>query len=153
MPVSGPLPPPMPGRRREPGMVIALVVAGLLLVVGGVMTYLWLASASELTDTRADLNGQVEELNNTIATQNDELDRLGDELQTAQDALEDAQTNLEGSENQVDELEEQQDQLRECLTLVSEAQAASDAGDQEAADALLQESEPICDEAFNALFG
>jgi chromosome segregation ATPase len=143
----------MPGRGRGPGVVIASVAAGLLLVVAGVMTFLWLASASELSDTRTDLNGQIAELNNTVATQNGEIDRLGDELQAAQDTLEDAQTDLEGTENQVDELEEQQDQLRECLTLVGEAQAAADAGDQEASDALLQESEPICDAAFEALFG
>jgi chromosome segregation ATPase len=133
--------------------VIVSVIAGLLLVGGGVMAYLWVSTASELDDTRADLTGQIDELNTTVADRDGEIDQLSDELQRTQDELSDAQTALEGTENQVDVLEGQQDQLRECLTLVAEAQAAADAGDQEASNALLAESEPICDEAFNALFG
>jgi uncharacterized protein HemX len=150
-PVPGP--PPVPDGRGRVPLVIISVVAGLLLVVGVVMTYLWVDTASELSDTRADLRGQVDELNNTVAEQDGEIDRLGDDLQTAQDELSDAETALEGTDNQVEQLEEEQDQLRDCLTLVGQAQEAQDAGDQAASDALLAESEPICDEAFEALFG
>lgn len=155
-PIGPPGPPPMPprsGRGRKTALVIVSVVAGLLLVVGGVMTYLWLSTASELDETRADLTGQVNELNDTVAARDGEIDQLGDELQQTQDELSDAETALEGTENQVDALEDQQDQLRECLTLVAEANAAAEAGDQDAANSLLAQSEPICDEAFDALFG
>lgn len=132
-------------------MVIVSVVAGLLLVVGGVMTYLWLSTASELDETRADLTGQVDELTDTVAARDGEIDQLSDELQQTQDELSDAQTALEGTENQVDVLEEEKNTIRECLVLVSEASAAIDAGDTARAESILADAEPICDEADRAL--
>lgn len=132
-------------------LVIVSVVAGLLLVVGGVMTALWVSTASELDQTRADLTGQVNELNDTVADRDGEIDRLSDELQQTQDELSDAQTALEGTENQVDVLEEEKDTIRECLLMFGEAAAASDAGNEAEANAIIAEAEPICEEADRAL--
>jgi hypothetical protein len=142
---------PPAGRPSRAPLIIVSVVAGLLLVVGGVMTYLWVSTASELDDTRVDLTGQVEELNTTVGARDGEIDRLNDELQQTQDELSDAQTALEGTENQVDVLEEEKDTIRQCLVLFGEANAAIEAGDDAAAEAILAEAEPICEEADRAL--
>jgi hypothetical protein len=166
VPISGPLDPggswgppgpgPQPMPRRAGGgsrmpLVLVSVIAGLLLVVGGVMTYLWVSASSELDDTRIELTGEVDQLNGTVGERDTEIDRLNDELQQAQDELADAQTALEGTENQVDILEEEKDTIRACLVLFGEADAAIQAGDDAQAEAILEEAEPVCEEANRAL--
>jgi prefoldin subunit 5 len=148
--MTGPRP-PVPGRGRSGPLLVTSIAAGLLLVIGAVLTYLWLAAESELSDTRTDLNGQIEELNTTVSGQSGEIDRLGDELETAQDELTDAQTALEGTENQVEVLEDEQDVIGTCIRLVREANVAIEDGDDEAAEELLIQAGPVCDEADRIL--
>jgi cbb3-type cytochrome oxidase maturation protein len=132
-------------------VVVLSVVVGLLLVAGGLMTFLWLDTSGQLDDTRADLTSQVDELNDTVAARDGEVDRLGTELQEAQDSLTDAETQLEGTENTVDELEENQDTIRECILLLGAANVALEEGDEAEADALEAQAEPICEEADRIL--
>jgi septal ring factor EnvC (AmiA/AmiB activator) len=132
-------------------VVILSVVVGLLLVAGGLMTFLWLDKSGELDDTRADLTSQINELNDTVAARDGEVDRLGTELQEAQDSLTDAETQLEGTENTVDELEANQDTIRECILLLGAANVALEEGDEAEADALAAQAEPICAEADRIL--
>jgi septal ring factor EnvC (AmiA/AmiB activator) len=132
-------------------VVILSVVAGLLLVAGGLMTFLWLDTSGELDDTRADLTAQISELNDTVAARDGEIDRLGGELQETQDSLTDAETRLEGTENTVEELEDNQDTIRECILLLGAANAALEEGDDAEAAALADQAEPICEEADRIL--
>jgi uncharacterized protein HemX len=143
--------PARPGGGRKTAVVILSVVTGLLLVGGGVMTFLWLSTASELDDTRADLTSRIDELTTTVGARDGEIDQLGGDLQETQDALTDAETQLEGTENMVDQLEENQDTIRNCILLLGEANTALEDGDEDAAEDFLAEAEPICDEADRIL--
>jgi septal ring factor EnvC (AmiA/AmiB activator) len=137
--------------RRSVGLVITSVLAALLLVVSGVMGYLWWDTSNELDQTRSDLNAQIDELNATVDARDGEIDRLSDELEETQDALADAEIELEGTSNMVDSLEEDKDIIRECILLLNEVYVAIEDGDLDRAERLDREAEDVCAEADRAL--
>jgi len=127
---------------------VVSVVAVALLGLGGVTTYLWVDTANELDQTRADLTSQVEGLEGTVAERDSQITDLQGELDTARDDLQDLQTQLEGSQNEVEFLEEANEAISLCLDLINEWLFLIADNDIDAADELFEEElEPACDEA------
>ncbi|HLU33181.1 MAG TPA: hypothetical protein VKZ74_04070 [Natronosporangium sp.] len=124
------------------------VVAVLLIVFGGTMTYFWLDTRDELDATRADFTAQVENLEGTIAQRDGQITDLQTQLDTARDDLQDLQTQLEGSQNEVEFLEEANEAISLCLDLINEWLFLIADDDIDGANDLFDEElEPACDRA------
>lgn len=143
--------PPRSGRGSRVGLLVTSIAAALLLVVSGVLGFLWWSTASELDDTRTELTAEVDELNETLDARDGEIGQLGDELQETRDALDDAETQLEGTANLVEDLEDEKEVIRECILLLGEI-AAREEADESVPSSMRDDADEVCDEA-NGILG
>ncbi len=120
------MPPPVRPKPSKAGLIIVSILAFLLLVGGAGTTYLWRSTASELEDTKADLNAQIEDLNQTVEEQQDTIDQLHQDLDIAGSELSDLEQERDGIENARRELEEDLDTVANCLDLLFAFLAESD---------------------------
>jgi chromosome segregation ATPase len=128
--------------------VLALaIVAGLLFVLGGVMTGLFVAKGSELSSTREDLNAQVAERDTTIKTKNDEIGKLEGELDKAKAQLDEANQKLGGTQNERDNIQKEKQAIAKCLRLIEQMFAAAANGGQAAVERLGDQVDKACTEA------
>ncbi|WP_233512799.1 hypothetical protein [Micromonospora deserti] len=128
-------------------MLILAVVAGLLFVLGGVMTGLFVTTSGDLS--RAEK--QVSERDGTIAANATEIEKLTAELQTVRDELDDTEQDLTGTRNDRDEQARQKKVIANCLDKLTTALGAAAAGNRAAYDKATQGMEKVCDEAENYL--
>ncbi|MEE3920204.1 trypsin-like peptidase domain-containing protein [Micromonospora sp. BRA006-A] len=161
-PVSGPgfAPPPMsgpPGRhgpvgaapaggRRWAPLVLGLVAA-LLSVFGGVMTFLYVSANGDLDESRQ----TVSQRDGTISANQQEMEKLKGELKAVQERLSDTQQDLTGTKNDRDEQARQKKVIANCLDKLTTAMAAASRGDRAAFEAASKGLDKICDEAENYL--
>jgi hypothetical protein len=157
-PMSGPpgaMPPygapaPAPGKGRRSVLVMALV-AGLLFVLGGVMTGLYVAKGNELDDTEKRLTAQVSERDGTIAANKTEIEKLKTDLQGVRKKLSDTEQDLTGTRNDRDEQARQKKVIATCLDKLATALAAAAANNKAAYDKATDGMNKVCDEAENYL--
>lgn len=142
---------PVAGAGKGRTTLILAVVAGLLFVLGGVMTGLFITKNNELNRTEKNLTAQVSERDGTIAANKQQMDKLKADLQTAQDKLADAEQNLAGTKNDRDEQARQKKVIASCLNKLIAASEAASAGDKAAFDKATKGLNKICDEAENYL--
>ncbi|KXK58230.1 hypothetical protein AWW66_30960 [Micromonospora rosaria] len=146
-PPPGAVPPsgasaPAPRRRSRAAIVLGLV-AGLLLVFGGVMTALFVTTRNDLDGTEKRLAAAVTESGNRAT----ELEKLRGELKSAQDRLADTQQDLTGTRNDRDEQARQKRVIANCLNRLTTALGAAARNDQAGFSRASQGLEAICDEA------
>ncbi|MFC4145293.1 hypothetical protein ACFO0M_03415 [Micromonospora mangrovi] len=138
-----------PGKGRT--TLILAVVAGLLFVLGGVMTGLYITKSGELDRTEKKLSAQVSERDGTIAANKQEIDKLRTELQTVQDKLADTEQDLTGTKNDRDEQARQKKVIATCLDKLTTAIKAAAAGNKAAFDKANKGLDKVCNEAENYL--
>ncbi|WP_026268735.1 hypothetical protein [Micromonospora sp. CNB394] len=164
LPVSGPgfAPPPMSGPpgpygpagaapaagggRRWAALVLGLVAA-LLFVFGGVMTFLYVSTNGELDEARQ----TVSQRDGTISANQQEMEKLKGELKAVQERLSDTQQDLTGTKNDRDEQARQKKVIASCLDKLTTAIAAASRGDRAAFEAANKGLDKVCDEAENYL--
>jgi hypothetical protein len=143
-PMSGPpagyLAPPPKGK---PTVLILAIVAGLLFLLGGVMTGLFVAKNNELDSTRT----QVAARDKTIADRDGELARVKDNLERVQDELDEANQTLTGTQNDRDRVEKEKAAIVKCMNLVNDILGAAAAGDSAEVRKLDPQVTKACDEA------
>jgi hypothetical protein len=138
--------------RRGLGAIVALSVAvAVLLVGGGVMTFLWLSAAGELDRTERSLSARVADLEQQVADADEETGRLSNELEVTTDLADSLRQDLDGSQAANDELKEEKSVIRECFLLLGEIGEADAAGDIERLEELLEDSEDVCERMDAAL--
>jgi hypothetical protein len=143
--------PPAAGPGKGRSTLVLAVVAGLLFVLGGVMTGLYITKNSELNRTEKKLTAQVSERDGTIAANKQEIDKLKGELQTVRDKLADTEQDLTGTKNDRDEQARQKKVIATCLDKLSTAIKAAAAGNKAAFDKANKGLDAVCDEAENYL--
>ncbi|QLQ39998.1 hypothetical protein [Micromonospora robiginosa] len=141
---GAPAPAPAGGGRGRTTLVLALV-AGLLFVLGGVMTGLYVTTNGKLDKAER----QVSQRDGTIAANQRELEKLRGEMKTIQDRLADTQQDLTGTKNDRDEQTRQKKVIASCLDKLTTAIAAASRGDRAAFEAANKGLDKICDEAEN----
>ncbi|MFG3600046.1 hypothetical protein [Micromonospora chersina] len=146
----GPVPPygaPAAGGGKGRAALILGIVAGLLLVLGGVMTGLYVTTNGKLHKAEQ----QVSQRDGTITANRQEIDKLKGDLQTVRDKLADTQQDLTGTKNDRDEQARQKKVIASCLDKLTTAIAAASRGDKAAFDAANKGLNKVCDEAENYL--
>ncbi|WFE39125.1 hypothetical protein [Micromonospora sp. WMMD998] len=137
---------PAGGGRGRTTLVLGLV-AGLLLVLGGVMTTLYVTTNSKLTKAEQ----QVSQRDGTISANQREIDRLKGEMKTVQERLADTEQDLTGTKNDRDEQARQKKVIGDCLNKLTTALAAASRGDKAAFEEANKGLDKVCDEAENYL--
>lgn len=146
----GPVPPyDAPAARGGKGrtVLILAVVAGLLFVLGGVMTGLYVNTNGKLDKAEK----KVSQQSGTIAANQQEIDKLKADLQSVRDKLSDTQQDLTGTKNDRDEQARQKKVIASCLDKLTTALRAASRGDKAAFDAASKGMDKVCDEADNYL--
>ncbi|MEU4641371.1 hypothetical protein [Micromonospora sp. NPDC023814] len=152
-PMSGPpgaTPPfgaPAPGAGKSRKVLVLAVVAGLLFVLGGVMTGLFVSTSSELDRTEKKMASEVSQRDGTIAANGKEIEKLKADLQTVKDKLDDTEQDLTGTRNDRDEQARQKKVIANCLDKLTTALGAAAAGNKAAYDKAVQGMDKICNEA------
>ncbi|SDY46564.1 hypothetical protein SAMN05444365_102348 [Micromonospora pattaloongensis] len=144
-PMSGvPYPAAGAGAGRSRGATVLAIVAGLLFVLGGVMTGLFIAKSSELSSTEQRLTAQVSDRDARLDANAKEIDGLKRDLETANDNLKQVEQDLAGTKNARDEQARQKEIIATCLETLGRAMAADDRGTFEK---LAKEADKACKEA------
>ncbi|MEU2614611.1 hypothetical protein ABZ570_23975 [Micromonospora sp. NPDC007271] len=138
-------PAPRPGKGRA-ALVLALV-AGLLFVLGGVMTGLYVTTNGKLNTAEQ----KVSQRDGTIAANQQEIEKLTTDLQKVRDKLADTEQNLTGTKNDRDEQARQKKVIATCLEKLTSALSAASRGDKAAFDKASKGMDKVCDEAENYL--
>ncbi|WP_262284481.1 hypothetical protein [Micromonospora sp. MA102] len=138
---------PAAGGGKGRAALILGIVAGLLLVLGGVMTGLYVTTNGKLHKAEQ----QVSQRDGTITANRQEIDKLKGDLQTVRDRLADTEQDLTGTKNDRDEQARQKKVIGNCLDKLTAAIAAASRGDKAAFDAANKGLDKICDEAENYL--
>ncbi|MCM0678924.1 hypothetical protein NCC78_30280, partial [Micromonospora phytophila] len=140
---------PAAGKGRQ--VLVLAVVAGLLFVLGGVMTGLFLTTSGELDRTEKKMASQVSERDGTIAANAREIEKLKVDLQTVQDKLDDTEQDLTGTRNDRDEQARQKKVIANCLDKLTTALGAAADGNRAAYDKAMQGLDKVCNEADDYL--
>ncbi|NES28272.1 hypothetical protein GCE86_02315 [Micromonospora terminaliae] len=146
----GPVPPygaPASGGGKGRAVLILGIVAGLLLVLGGVMTGLYVTTNGKLHKSEQ----QVSQRDGTITANRQEIDKLKADLQTVRDKLADTEQDLTGTKNDRDEQARQKKVIASCLDKLTKAMVAASRGDKAGFDAANKGLDKVCDEAENYL--
>jgi hypothetical protein len=128
------------GPKRNPTVLVLAIVAGLLFILGGVMTALYIGKSGDLDRTEKNLNAQVASRDEQLTAKSTELDTLKRDLEAANAKLATAEQDLAGTKNAKDQTEKEKAAIAKCLNLVntflSELADGDRAGAEKAADAL-----------------
>lgn len=137
---------PAGGGRGRTTLILALV-AGLLLVLGGVMTGLYVTTNGKLTSAER----QVSQRDGTISANQREIEKLKGEVKAVQERLADTEQDLTGTKNDRDEQARQKKVIANCLDKLTTAITAASRGDKAGFEAANKGLDKICDEAENYL--
>ncbi|MFV2111300.1 hypothetical protein ACFHW0_03035 [Micromonospora sp. LOL_025] len=143
-PFGGPAP-GGPGKSHK--VLILAVVAGLLFVLGGVMTGLFVSTTNELDRTEKKMASEVSQRDGTIAANGKEIEKLKTDLQAVRDKLGDTEQDLTGTRNDRDEQARQKKVIASCLDKLTTALAAAANGNKAAYDKAIQGMDKVCNEA------
>ncbi|RLK22779.1 hypothetical protein DER29_0623 [Micromonospora sp. M71_S20] len=134
-----------PGKSHK--VLILAVVAGLLFVLGGVMTGLFVSTTNELDRTEKKMASEVSQRDGTIAANGKEIEKLKTDLQAVRDKLGDTEQDLTGTRNDRDEQARQKKVIASCLDKLTTALAAAANGNKAAYDKAIQGMDKVCNEA------
>ncbi|MEV4661313.1 hypothetical protein AB0J85_05135 [Micromonospora echinofusca] len=134
-----------PGKSHK--VLILAIVAGLLFVLGGVMTGLFVSTTNELDRTEKKMASEVSQRDGTIAANGKEIEKLKTDLQAVRDKLGDTEQDLTGTRNDRDEQARQKKVIASCLDKLTTALAAAANGNKSAYDKAIQGMDKVCNEA------
>ncbi|MFJ8577750.1 hypothetical protein [Micromonospora sp. NPDC093277] len=134
---------PVAAPRRGRSTLVLAIVAGLLFVFGGVMSYLYLDTNTKLHVTEE----KVSQRDGTIQANGQEIEKLKADLQAMRDKLADTEQDLTGTKNDRDEQARQKKVIAKCLDGLTTALAAGSRGDKAAFDKATKGLDKVCDEA------
>ncbi|MEU9506693.1 hypothetical protein AB0D32_10480 [Micromonospora sp. NPDC048170] len=139
---------PAPGGagKSHKALVLALV-AGLLFVLGGVMTGLYVTTNNELGRTEKKMASEVSQRDGTIAANGKEIEKLKADLQGVRDKLGDTEQDLTGTRNDRDEQARQKKVIANCLDKLTTALAAAANNNKAAYEKAIQGMDKVCNEA------
>ncbi|SBT53677.1 hypothetical protein [Micromonospora auratinigra] len=146
----GPVPPygaPAAGGGKGRATLVLALVAGLLFVLGGVMTGLYVTTNGKLDKAEK----QVSRQDGTITANKQEIDKLKADLQSVRDKLSDTEQDLTGTKNDRDEQARQKKVIASCLDKLTTALRAASRGDRAAVDAASKGLDKVCNEAEDYL--
>ncbi|MFI5485103.1 hypothetical protein ACIBXA_03525 [Micromonospora echinaurantiaca] len=132
-------------------MLVLAVVAGLLFVLGGVMTGLFVTTSGKLDRTEKQMASQVSQRDGTIAANATEIEKLKADLQSVQDKLADTEQDLTGTRNDRDEQARQKKIIATCLDKLTTALNAAATGNRAAFDKANKGLDKVCNEAEDYL--
>ncbi|MEH1100080.1 hypothetical protein [Micromonospora sp. CPCC 205561] len=135
------------GAGRSHKVLILAVVAGLLFVLGGVMTGLFVSTSSELDRTEKKMASEISQRDGTISANGKEIEKLKVDLQTVRDKLGSTEQDLTGTRNDRDEQARQKKVIATCLDKLTTALAAAANGNKAAYDRAIQGMDKVCNEA------
>ncbi|MFR9774976.1 hypothetical protein ACL02O_02830 [Micromonospora sp. MS34] len=138
---------PAGGAGKGRTTLILALVAGLLFILGGVMTGLYVTTNGKLDKAEK----QVSQRDGTIAANQQEIDKLKADLQSVRDKLSDTEQDLTGTKNDRDEQARQKKVIASCLDKLTSALRAASRGDKAGVDAASKGMDKVCDEAENYL--
>ncbi|SCG66939.1 hypothetical protein GA0070609_4198 [Micromonospora echinaurantiaca] len=155
-PMSGPpgsVPPygAAPAAAKGRTVLVLAVVAGLLFVLGGVMTGLFVTTSGKLDRTEKQMASQVSQRDGTIAANATEIEKLKADLQSVQDKLADTEQDLTGTRNDRDEQARQKKIIATCLDKLTTALNAAATGNRAAFDKANKGLDKVCNEAEDYL--
>ncbi|SCL47898.1 hypothetical protein [Micromonospora peucetia] len=139
-PVSG-------GAGKSHKVLVLALVAGLLFVLGGVMTGLYVTTNSELGRTEKKMANEVSQRDGTITANGKEIEKLKADLQGVRDKLGDTEQDLTGTRNDRDEQARQKKVIANCLDKLTTALAAAANNNKAAYDKAIQGMDKVCNEA------
>ncbi|GAB2920428.1 hypothetical protein GCM10027280_04440 [Micromonospora polyrhachis] len=128
-------------------VLVLAIVAGLLFVIGGVMTGLFVAKSNELSRTEKQLTAQVADRDGKIDLNTKEIEKLKQDLQTANDKVKSVEQDLTGTKNDRDEQARQKQVIGKCLNQLTAALSAAAANNKAAYDQAMKGLNTICNEA------
>ncbi|MER7420165.1 hypothetical protein ABT346_25850 [Micromonospora peucetia] len=139
---------PAPGGAGKSHKVLILaLVAGLLFVLGGVMTGLFVTTNSELSRTELKMADEISQRDGTITANGKEIEKLKADLQGVRDKLGDTEQDLTGTRNDRDEQARQKKVIANCLDKLTTALAAAANNNKAAYDKAIQGMDKVCNEA------
>lgn len=119
-----------------------------MLAILSVVFFLAAALATTLYVTKNNAyNSKVRSSNAQISDDQSRIKDLQTQLQSAKDELSTLQQQQRGTQDQLDEITKEKQVISQCLNLLAQAGAASQAGDRTRANQLATQADQVCSEA------
>jgi hypothetical protein len=139
--------PPVSVRPEGRRVLLLAIAAGVLFVVGAMMTGLFVAKSSQADRTERQLTAKVADRDATIAANGGEIERLKRDLEAANDKLGTVEQDLSGTKNDRDEQQRQKQVIGRCLDQLNTALGAAAAHNRAAYDKAAKGLDQVCNEA------
>lgn len=143
---AAPTPGPPPAKRGMAVPILASLLA-LAVIAAGVFVGLYVDKSSKLSKSEK----LAADRQTTLTSTNAELDKTKKDLASKSDELTQAQQDLRGSKNDSDQAKKERDVIAKCLTLLTQALTAADAGDKATMNAKINEMKQPCDQAYTII--
>ncbi len=139
--------PPAPAAKRSIAVPILASLLALAVIAAGVFVGLYVNTSGKL-DKSEKLAAQQQ---STISSTNAELEKTKKDLASKTDELTQAQQDLRGSKNDSAQAKKERDVIAKCLTLLTQALTAANAGDKATTQAKIDEMKAPCDQAYTII--
>jgi hypothetical protein len=153
-PMSGPpgmapqaYPPVNPPRKRGVAVPILASLLALSVIAAVVFIGLYVSESGKLDKSQK----LAADRQTSLTATNADLDKTKKDLQAKTDELTQAQQDLRGSKNDSEQAKKERDVIAKCLTLLTQALSASNAGDKATVDAKVKEMDQPCAQAFDII--
>jgi hypothetical protein len=141
-------PGPAPAAKRGMAVPILASLLALAVIAAGVFVGLYVDKSGKLSKSEK----LAADRQTTLTSTNADLDKTKKDLASKTDELTQAQQDLRGSKNDSDQAKKERDVIAKCLTLLTQALAAADAGDKATTQAKVNEMKTPCAQA-DAIIG
>jgi hypothetical protein len=132
-----------PPAKRGIAMPLFAALTVLFFLVSAVMTGLFITKSGDYDRKVSDVKAK----NSTIASKDSQIGDLQKQIQSLNDQLSAAGQKQSGTQSQLDEITREKQVIVNCISLLSEANAAAKANDKATYDQKIAAAKPVCDEA------
>jgi hypothetical protein len=136
-----------PAAKRGMAVPILASLLALAVIAAGVFVGLYVDKSSKLSKSEK----LAADRQTTLTSTNAELDKTKKDLASKSDELTQAQQDLRGSKNDSDQAKKERDVIAKCLTLLTQALTAADAGDKATMNARIADMKQPCDQAYTII--
>jgi hypothetical protein len=149
MPAAYAMPGAVPPPAAKRGMAVPILASLLALAViaAGVFVGLYVDKSSKLSKSEK----LAADRQTTLTSTSSELDKTKKDLASKTDELTQAQQDLRGSKNDSDQAKKERDVIAKCLTLLTQALTAANAGDKATMNSKITEMKQPCDQAYTII--